>query len=87
MADILGCLATLSKIFQNTFVDVSTVGSIVRSEIAQIKILFLVEVTELNSSTFNEDIRYHILPEYGPHGGSYASYNLKLEGKCFMVLK
>ena len=40
LADILHSLPLLSKIFQNKFVDVTTIGSIVRTEITQIRMLF-----------------------------------------------
>jgi len=50
-------------------VDVTTIGSIVCLEIAQIKMMFIVESTNLNTSTFNEDTRYHVILEYGPFGG------------------
>ena len=68
LADILGCLAMLSKLFQLKFVDVKTIGSIVRSKIAQSRMLFVFKSTDLNAATFNEEIGYYILPEYGLHG-------------------
>ena len=49
LADILHCLAMLSKLFQAKFVDISSVGSIIHTEITQIKMLFLDEHTDLNA--------------------------------------
>jgi len=83
LVDILHSLALLSKVFQNKFVDVTTIGSIVRSEIAQIKMMFIVESTDLNASTFNEDIGYHVIPEYGPLGGQLRKLQSKIHGKMY----
>jgi len=64
LADILHSWALLSKVFQNKFVDVTIVGSIVRTYIVQIRMLFIVELTNLNASMFNEHSGYHIIPKY-----------------------
>ena len=45
-----------------------TIGSIVRIEITQIRMLFIVEQIDLYAATFNENIGYHVSPEYGPFG-------------------
>ena len=83
LADILHSLALLSKIFQNKFVDVTTIGSIVRTEIAQIRMLFIVEQTDLNASTFNENTGYHVIPEYGPLGGHLRKLSSEIHGKMY----
>jgi hypothetical protein len=83
LADILHCLAMLSKIFQCKFVDVTTVGSIVHSEIAQIRMLFIVETTDLNAQTFNEESGYHVLPEYGSFGGLLRKLSSEIRGNMY----
>jgi hypothetical protein len=50
-------------------VDITTIGSVVKSDIAQIRMLFIQKTTNLNSEIFNEQTRYHILPKFGPQGG------------------
>jgi hypothetical protein len=83
LADILHSLVLLSKVFQNKFVDVTTIGSIVRTEIAQIRMLFIVEPTDLNVATFNEDTGYHVIPEYGPLGGHLRKLSSEIHGKMY----
>jgi len=45
----------LFKLFQAKFVNISSIGSIIRTKITQIKMLFFDEHTDLNVVTFNED--------------------------------
>jgi hypothetical protein len=59
LADILFMLAKLSKIFQFKFVDVSSIGQIVKTEIASIRMCFLLDNCDLNQDTFNESSGYH----------------------------
>jgi len=81
-------LALLSKVFQNKFVDVTTIGSIVRTEITRIRMLFIVKPTHLNATTFNENRSYHVIPQYGPvEGHLRKSLSSEIHGKCIMVLK
>ena len=62
--DIFHSLAMLSKIFQLKFVDVTIVGSIVRTEVAQIRMMFIVDSCDLNVDIFNESTNYHVLHDY-----------------------
>ena len=55
LADILHLLSMLSRIFQHKFVDVTTVGSVVKTDITQIRMLFIEETQDLNVTPFNED--------------------------------
>ena len=41
LADILYILSMLSRLFQNKFVDITTIGSVVKTDIAQIRMLFI----------------------------------------------
>ena len=54
LADILHILSMLLGLFQNKFVDITTIGSVVKTDIVQIRMLFIEETTDLNSETFNE---------------------------------
>ena len=53
LANILQILGKLSKIFQCKLVDISCLGSILKSKIAIIRICFLIDVCDLNQETFN----------------------------------
>ena len=68
LAEILHSLAILSKVFQLKFVDITTVGNIVRTEVARIHMMFIVDSCDLNVDVFNESTSYHFLPDYGFHG-------------------
>ena len=59
----------LSRLFQNKFMDITTIGLVVKTDIAQIRMFFIDETTNLNSKIFNKQIGYHILPEFGHEGG------------------
>jgi len=55
----------------------------VHSKIAQIKMMFIVESIDLNASTFNDNIGYHVIPEYGPLGGHLRKLQSKIHGKMY----
>ena len=80
LADILYGLLVLSKTFQYKHVDVSTVGALVKTEITSICMLFIIESTDLNASTFNEKTYYHIISDFGPHGGYLKRLSSKIRG-------
>ena len=86
LANILHCLSMLSKLFQAKFVDISSVGSIIRTEITQIRMLFLDEQTDLNTVMFNEDTQYHVLPEFGPFGGYMRRFATQIRGFTFLSI-
>lgn len=46
--------------------DVITVGSIIHDEVAQIRIMFIVEFCDLNVNVFNEPTDYYVISYYGP---------------------
>jgi hypothetical protein len=73
----------LSKVFQLKFVDVTTVGSIVRTEVAQICMMFIVDSCDLNADVFNDSTGYHVLPNYGPHGGYLKRLQSEVRGSMF----
>jgi hypothetical protein len=86
LADILHSLGMLSKVFQLKFVDVTTMGSIVRTEVAQICIMmFIVDSCDLNVDVFNESTSFHVLHDYGPHGGYLKRLQSEVRGSCFTV--
>ena len=69
LANIFHILSMLSRLFQNKFVDIAIISSVVTIDILQIRMFFIEETTDLNSGTFNEQIGYHILPKFGLQGG------------------
>jgi hypothetical protein len=73
----------LSKVFQLKFVDVTTVGSIVRIEVAQIRMMFIINSCDLNADVFNDSIGYHVLPDYGSHGGYLKRLQSEVRGFMF----
>ena len=54
-----------------------------RTEVAQIRMMFIVDSCDLNADVYNESIGYHILPEYGPHGGYLKRLQSKVRGSMF----
>ena len=73
----------LPKVFQLKFVDVTTVGSIVYTEVAQIRMMFIVDFCDLNVDVFNDFTGYHVLSDYGPHGGYLKMMQSEVEGFIF----
>jgi len=69
LADILHMLSKLSKIFQSKLVDISIISSIVKTEIANVRMCFLLNSYYLNQNTFNSSIGFHTFSEFGPPGG------------------
>ena len=69
LANILKMLSTLSKIFQSKLVDISSLGSIVKIEMASIRMCFFVDSCDLNQDTFNPSTSFQIILEYGPPDG------------------
>ena len=86
LADILHCLSMLSKLSKAKFVDISSVGSIIRTKITQIRMLFPDEQTDLNAVMFNEDTQYHVLPEFGPFGGYMRRFAIQIRGFRFLSI-
>ena len=82
-ANILHSLAMLSKVFQLKFVDVTTVGNIVRTEVAQIRMMFIVDSYDLNVDVFNDSTGYHVLSDYGSHGGYLKRLQSEVRGFMF----
>ena len=73
----------LSKVFQLKFVDITTVGSIVRTEVAQIRMMFIVDSCDLNVDVFNDFTGFHVLSYYGPHGGYLKILQSEVRGSMF----
>ena len=73
----------LSKVFQLKFVDVTTVESIVRTEVSQIRMMFIVDTCDLNVDVFNDSIGFHVLRDYGPPGGFLKSLQSEVRGSMF----
>ena len=49
--------------------DVPTIGSLIRTQIESIYMLYIVDNTNLNQGTCNANVGYHVIPQYGPLGG------------------
>ena len=73
-------------LFQNKFVDITIIGSVVNTNIVQICMLFIEETTNLDSRTFNEQTIYHILRKFGPQGVYLKRLSSKImKGKFYEV--
>jgi hypothetical protein len=83
LANILKMLSTLSKIFQSKLVDISCIGSIVKTEMASIRMCFLVDSCDLNQDTYNPSIGFHIIPEFGPPSGYLRCLSSEIRGSKF----
>jgi hypothetical protein len=83
LADILKILSTLSKIFQSKLVDISSIGSIMKIEMASIKMCFLVDSCDLNQDSFNSSTGFHIIPEFGPPSGYLRRLPSEIRGSKF----
>ena len=73
----------LSKVFQLKFVDVTTVGSIVRTEVAQIRMMFIVDSCDLNADVFNDSIGFHVLRDYSPPSEYLKRLQSEVKGSMF----
>ena len=58
-------------------------GALIKSEITSIRMSFITESTDLNESTFNDDIGYHIIPSFGPPGGYLQRLSSEIRGSKF----
>ena len=83
MADILYMLAKLSKIFQQKLVDISSIGSIVKSEIATIRMCFVMDSCDLNQDIFNSSSGFPILSQFGPPCGYLQRLSNEIRGYKF----
>ena len=51
--NILHVLSLLSRLFLNRFVDITTIGLVIKTDIMQIRIFFIEKTMDLKSKTFN----------------------------------
>ena len=86
LVDILHFLSMLSKLFQAKFVDISSVGSVIKTKITQIRMLFMDEQIDLNAVMFNEDTQYHVLLEFRPFGGYMRRFATQIRGSRFLSI-
>ena len=63
--------------------DVTTLGSIVRTEIESIRMLYIMENTDLNECTFNESTCYHVIPNFGPPNEYLMRLSSEIRGVKF----
>ena len=87
LVDILHVLFILSRLFQNKFVNIIIIGSVVKTDIVQIRMLFIEETTDLNSETFNEQTGYHVILEFGLQRGYLKRLLNKIRGGKFHKVK
>ena len=65
----------------------TTIDSIVKTKIVQIKILLFIEPFDFNIVTFNEKIGYHIISEYDPLANILGSFQVKFMKKWYCGFK
>jgi hypothetical protein len=49
--------------------------------------LYVIESTDLNVDTFNESTGFHILPDFGPHGGYLKRLSSEIRGSKFHIVQ
>ena len=57
--------------------------NIMRTEVAQIHMMFIIDSCNLNVDVFNESTGYHILPNYDPYGGYLKRLQYEVRGSMF----
>jgi len=82
LANLLYGLTILSKIFQFKFVDVTSIGLLVRTQIESIH-MYIIDGIDLNQDTFNESFGYHVIPDHGPQGGYLQRLSSEIRGTKF----
>jgi hypothetical protein len=83
LADILYNLSMLSRLFQQKFVDISSIDSIIRTQVGKLRMFYVTESIDLSVDTFNESTRFHILPNFGPSGGYLRRLSYEIRGSKF----
>lgn len=63
--------------------DIFSFGLIIRTEVVELRMLYVIECVDLNVDTFNESTRFHILPNFGPYGGYLRRLSSKIRGIKF----
>jgi len=56
------------------------IGVLVKAKITSIRMLFIIKSTYLNVSTFNGEINYHIIPDFGPIVGYLRRFFFEIRG-------
>ena len=70
------------KVFQDIYVDVTTVGCLVR-----IKMLYIIENIDLNQEAFNFNTNYHVISDHGPLGGYLQMLPNEIRGVKYHSIK
>lgn len=60
-----------------------TIESIVKSEIATIRMYFVIDSCDLNQDTFNSSSGYLLLPQFGPPSGYLQRLSSEIRGSKF----
>ena len=63
------CFIHITIYVHNKFVNITTIGSVIKTNIVQIHMLFNEEIIHLNNITFNEQTWYHIFLKFDNEGG------------------
>ena len=63
--------------------DITIVGSLIKTEIESIHMVYVVDKTNLNQDTFNVDVGYHIIPQYGLPSGYLQRLSSKIRRSKF----
>ena len=83
LADLLHGLSILCKKFQCKYGDVTILGSIVRTEIESIRMLYIMENIVLNECTFNENTCYHVISSFARPNGYLMRLSSEIRGAKF----
>lgn len=80
LSDVLDRLATLSKVFQSTFVDVTSVVGFIELEMKALEMYFMLDPeVDVNAST-HDRFNFHIILDYGPLDGQLYALRSSIRG-------
>ena len=63
--------------------DVTTIGSLIKIQIESIRMLYVVDSTNMNQDTFTANIGYHVILQYGHRGGYLQRLSSEIRGSRF----
>ena len=63
--------------------DMAIIGSLIKTQIEPIYILYVVEGIDINQDTFNANVGYHVIPQYGPLDGYLQRLSNEIRGARF----
>ena len=86
LTDLLHNLFVLSKNFQYKYVNVTTIGSLIKIQVESIYMMYVVDSTDLNQDIFNANVGYHVILQYRPPDGYLQRLSSEIRGSKFHTI-